>query len=168
MDPSISQYLSSLLGAPYTAWEQGMDVSAGGAPFFGSVGMAPPKKEEVLSCGTNCAGLMNLIRLAHGLTPLGGTPGWEKALEHAWKPIDRSASYPAYTLLFRKYRVDYEDEGHVAMLWTGGPVLEQKLFHSWRGGGVTLDASVASSDSWGPIGYYEFVCLPEDWLSAVI
>jgi hypothetical protein len=167
MNPSIRDYLLSLRDAPYTAWQKGLDVFGPGAPFFGEGGADLPSPAEVFSGGTNCAGLMNIVRLAHCLTPLGGTPGWEKALAGAWQPFDRSASYPAYTLLLRKYRTDYEDEGHLAMLWTGGgPALEQKLYHSWRGGGVTLDASVASSDAWEPEGYYELACLPEDWLRA--
>lgn len=166
MDPSIRDYLLGLRGAPYTAWQEGIDVFGAAAPFFGAAGADLPSLAEVLASGTNCAGLMNIVRLAYGLTPLGGTPGWEKALAGAWQPFDRSASYPACTLLLRKYRTDYEDEGHLAMLWTAGPALEQKLYHSWRGGGVTLDASVASSDDWEPEGYYELACFPEAWLRA--
>lgn len=165
MNTCTQPFLLSLLGAPYTAWAPHMNVlEDAGAPFFTSASV-PPSTETLHKEGTNCAGLMNIVRLLHGQSPLGGTPHWEAALKGVLRPFNRSQSYPAGTLCMRRYRTDYEDEGHVGMIWGGtGPALQQPFFHSWRGMGITLDDALATSDAWDPEGYYELVCLPEDWL----
>ncbi len=51
------------------------------------------------------------------------------------------------------------------MLWSAGTVLSQALAHSYPEGGIKIDDCVRSSHyGWTGEGYYEFVCLPENWL----
>jgi hypothetical protein len=164
MDPAqLRAYLESLIGAPYLAWREGDPVFALGPPFFATDSKAPPA-DLVKTYGTNCAGFLNAARLAAGLAPLGGTPHWQEALLPFWRPFDPAATYPAWTLLLRCYRSEY-DQGHLAILWSGdGPALGQKVLHSWMGGGVTLDDTLRESHWWSEEGYYEMVCLPEHWI----
>ncbi len=158
-------YLESLQGAPYVWWREGTPVFSLGPPFY-ATNPSPPPAEDVLRCGTNCAGLANLARLAVGLPPLGGTPHWQEALLPHWKVFDPIAPYPAFSLVYRPY-VSEEDQGHIAILWSeGGPAWNQKLLHSYAEKGVALDEKLGTSHSWTPSGYYKFVCLPQHWLGA--
>jgi len=162
-------YIQDLIGAPYVWWQDGESMFNTLAPFYCSE--EPVSAEYVKQHGCNCAGLINIIAtLSNSLIPgfaekdyyAGGTYAWFEYLSKRGllQPLTMK-SYPAGTLLFRKYR-NPEDQGHVAILYTSGPLLEQKLLHSYAAAGIKIDSTVAESHNWVPEGYYEYAS--ENWL----
>lgn len=81
----------------------------------------------------------------------------------ALEEIDTEISYPAGTLLLRRYS-SVEDQGHLAVLYTTGNLLEQKLLHCYPEMGVKIDEKVKTSNDWlsEKTNYYEYVCV--NWL----
>lgn len=168
----LRDYVDGLIGTPYTWWRGGTTL-ADGAPFWASSAPAPAAG-DVRAAGCNCAGFINLLcrlrgapiaGLTEGWYFAGGTGAWAEALEPHLQPFDAGASYPAGTLLLRKYR-DVEDQGHVAVLWSSGSVLKQRLAHSYIADGVAINETVEMSHNWAAGGYYEYVCAPEHWLGS--
>ena len=167
----LREYVDQLIGTPYTWWRDGMTTLGNTAPFW-AVNEVAPHVSFVREAGCNCAGFINLLRRVRGKTLPGvaegwyyaaGTAVWADALTEWLVPFDSEASYPEGTLLLRKYR-DPKDQGHVAVLWSSGPVLEQRLAHSYIADGIAVNQTVAWSHSWIEGGYYEYVCLPENWI----
>jgi uncharacterized protein YycO len=60
--------------------------------------------------------------------------------------------YPEGTLLLRKYRSE-EDQGHLAIYMAANSIV-----HSWPETGSCF-ATIEPH-------YYEYVCLPEDWMTS--
>jgi hypothetical protein len=98
----------------------------------------------------------------------GGTPAWEWYLKEKdrLEPFDVNKEYPDGTLLLRVYRNEY-DQGHVAVK-VGDRLLQSfpdadydPTNRSKLGPGVNMDITVEQSHG---DGYYEFACLPENWL----
>jgi len=151
---------------PYVWWKDGQSTTAQPAPFYCKT---LPSHDHIIAEGTNCAGLINLLQLSRNL-PIpgvhinhlyaGGTYIWFEYLDAigALIPIDTSASYPVGSLLVRKYRSP-EDQGHVAVLYTSGPLLDQQLLHSYPDAGIKIDATVRQSHNWIAEGYYEYICV---------
>jgi len=155
---------------PYVWWKEDESTIEKSAPFYCD---SIPSIETIQQSGCNCAGLINLLQLSRGLKVpgvstsnyyAGGTYVWYMYLKKigALEPIDLKKSYPAGTLLLRRYDT-VEDQGHLAVLYSSGPVLEQKLLHCYPEMGVKIDETVKSSNDWLPDGnYYEYVCV--NWL----
>jgi hypothetical protein len=95
----------------------------------------------------------------------GGTFAWHQYLNSigALERVDMQKEYPAGSLLLRRYR-NTDDQGHLAVLYTGGKLSEQKLLHCYSKVGITIDDAVATSHAWDASGYYEFIC--PNWFSA--
>ncbi len=168
----LTSYVDAMIGTPYVWWRGGSTL-ADGAPFWAS-NTAAPSPESVRAAGCNCAGFINLLCRKRGVLIAGvedswyfagGTGAWAEYIRD-WEPFDATASYPAGTLLLRKYR-DVEDQGHVAVLWSSGPVLKQRLAHCYIARGIAIDDTVEMSHSWDAGGYYEYVCLPKNWMCPV-
>lgn len=168
-------YGQSLIGTPYKFYHSGDIVSGVNAGPFWAVDAPVPPAETVRSDCCNCAGLVNLMRrsvglsipaLAEGWEVPGGTPAWEWYLRDkaVLEPLRSDHEYPDGTLLLRSYRSPY-DQGHLAVK-LGSQLLESipnKDYdpddHSTTEIGVTLTP-------FHPSEYYEFVCLPQNWLTA--
>jgi len=151
---------------PYVWWKGGQSTFQETAPFYCKT---LPSVVTVQTNGTNCAGLINLIQLTRGLEVpgvstneyyAGGTYVWFEHLKEKLKPIDVTKSYVAGSLLLRQYRSE-EDQGHLAVLYTSGPLLEQRLLHCYPDKGVTIDDTVKESHDWIKEGYYEYIV--ENW-----
>jgi hypothetical protein len=151
---------------PYVWWKDGESTLAAPAPFYC---LNIPDVQTIQSSGCNCAGLINLLQLSRGLPVpgvktemyyAGGTYVWFDYLESvgALEPLDTGKSYPAGSMLLRKYRSP-EDQGHVAVLYTGGPLLTQQLLHCYPDAGIKIDSTVQESHDWLPEGYYEYICV---------
>ena len=157
---SLQNTIKSLLGIPYRFWNPDVSCAGDRGPFYAFNGPLPPL-EQIEEQHMNCAGFLNLLCRVLGV-PIpgadekfyyaGGTVAWmdhfkaRKCL-HPFKPW---IVYPEGTLLLRQYR-NIDDQGHIAVYM--GP---NSIVHSWPEGGLIV----------GPIqtDYYEFVCLPEDWM----
>jgi hypothetical protein len=169
----LREYVDEIIGTPYVWWRDGMTTLGNVAPFWASHGDVP-SASEIVQNGCNCTGFINLLRRKRGMTLPGVVDGWfygagicawTEALREVLMPFDADASYPEGTLLLRTYR-DPEDQGHVAVLWSSGSVLAQKLAHSYIADGIAINKTVAWSHAWAEGGYYEYVCLPENWIVA--
>jgi hypothetical protein len=168
----IRAFVDELIGTPYVWWREGATTLGESAPFW-ATNAPPPPTHLIREQGCNCAGFINLLcRLQTRTLPgvedgeyyASGTPSWAYHLRNVLKPFDATASYPEGTLLLRTYR-DPVDQGHVAVLWSSGPVLEQRLAHCYIADGIAINETVAWSHyGWDPSGYYEYVCLPDYWL----
>jgi hypothetical protein len=150
---------------PYVWWKEGESTMEKEAPFYCK---SIPSIQTIQKEGCNCAGLINLIQLSNGLKVpgvqsesiyAGGTYVWYDFLDSLGllEPIDRTKSYPEGSLLLRNYKTE-EDQGHVAILYSSGPLLEQKLLHCYPDVGITIDSTVNESDSWITGEYYERIC----------
>lgn len=165
----LMDFASSYLGAPYVFWRGGECTLDKDEPFYCSRIKSPA---YVKKHGCNCAGLINLIHnkrrlpvpgCGDGKKYAGGTYMWYKHLKSikALEPIDCKKEYPTGSLLLRRYR-NTADQGHLALLCSTGPLLQQKLLHSFSPDGVALHSTVAQSHGWIPEGYYEFVAV--NWM----
>ena len=159
-------YGLAVVGTPYGWWFEG--PLPAGAPMY-TEGGPPPAPEEVRARSVNCSGLTNLMlrtvgkELPHHPGILtGGTLAYQHYYAEVAEPFDVARSYPAGTLIARRYR-DTFDQGHVAVVLDDGHVLQS--FAWTRGGsdpGVNTTYTVAESHDGG---YYEYAVLPEHWLT---
>lgn len=156
---------------PYVWWHADEPTAESDAPFYC---LRIPPIEYIQDKGCNCAGVINLLQLSRGL-PIpgmktkhyyaGGTFAWHNYLKTAGalERVDIHKEYPAGSLLLRQYRSG-DDQGHLAVLYTSGKLLEQKLLHCYSKVGITIDDTVAFSHAWDVNGYYEFIC--PNWFAA--
>lgn len=142
-------YALSLIGTAYIGWAPGEPLYDEGPSFWFAQG-PPPPAQEVRKKGVCCAGLINLMRRAVGLFPIGTTVDYEAYLRDKSTPYDPAVEYPIGTLLGRPFH-DVEDQGHVAVVIAPGQVL-----HSWTVGGVQISEIVPD--------YYTWSCPPEAYL----
>jgi cell wall-associated NlpC family hydrolase len=160
-------YGRSLIGTPYGWWTGG--PLAKRAPQWTLVG-PPPDAATVRAASANCAGLTNLMLRAVG-KPLpaaagagtGGTKAYQIYYAAVAEPFDVTQTYPAGTLIGRRYR-SMRDQGHVAVVLGNGRVLQS--FATKRGDtapGVNDTYTVQESHG---AGYYEYAVLPQYWLGA--
>ncbi len=163
MDSRISFILEkakSFLGIAYSPWIPSKSCLGDSGPFWSFNG-PPVPLEKIQSELLNCVGLINVLRRElhleiPGVTNesfyAGGTYEWCLYLQTKEKllPIDPKITYPIGTLLLRDYH-SIEDEGHLAIVI--GP---NQVIHSIREKGVIQDSL------WED--YFEFACLPENWL----
>ena len=137
----------------------------------------------------NCSGLINLIRrslnlMVPGISEKseypGGTYEWYKYLkrQNVLHKFDYKKEYPLCTLFLRKY-ISEEDQGHLAILYEVNEKgsLYSKIIHSYSNGikdensiekfnpGVNCDNTLGESHFYHRDGYYQYYCLPEDWLN---
>lgn len=155
----------ALIGTDYGWWFSGPLPK--GEPMW-TAGGTPPSVGYVRARSANCTGLTNLMLRAVG-KPLphapgagtGGTYAYQKYYASVAEPFNPNRSYPAGTLLGRRYRDTY-DQGHVAVVLGNGRVLQS--FAWTRGGsrpGVNATYTVAQSHDGG---YYHYAVLPQHWL----
>ena len=157
---SLQSTIVSLLGIPYRFWDPKVSCAGDTGPFYAFNGPLPPL-EQIQKEQMNCAGFLNLLCRSLGV-PIpgaeekfyyaGGTVAW---IDHfrrrsCLRPFQPWIVYPEGTLLLREYR-SIDDQGHIALYM--GP---NSIVHSWPEGG-TCFATIQPH-------YYEFVCLPEDWM----
>ena len=167
----ILSFVSKLIGIKYTLWLSGSTMTTL-HPFY--VDYIPPIN-YIKKHGINCAGLVNIMRLKNGKNIpgfgiyRGGTGMWDYYLnsKKLLEKFDIEKQYPVGTLFLRRYR-NVEDQGHLAVLYgnNGENVLDGDIIHSYNdehGGRVGItklrDSHYCIAD-----GYYEFICLPENWL----
>lgn len=148
------------IGIAYSAWNPDVSCYGDHGPFWSYNGPAPSLdrvKQELL----NCVGLINVLRRELGLAVpgaaehkyyAGGTYEWYSYFDFQKKlePYDSKKEYPRGTLLLRRFR-NQEDDGHLAIIRN-----KKQVIHSIKVYGVRHD--IIWQD------YYEYVCLPEDWL----
>jgi hypothetical protein len=153
--------ITLLLGVPYKCCDPSVSCVGDQGPFW-AVNGPLPSREEIEKGGMNCAGFLNLVCRGLG-QPIpglvkadfyaGGTHAWYVYLQQ--KGVLRAFGswhiYPQGTLLLRRY-VSEEDQGHLAIYM--GP---NSIVHSWPEKGSCFDTIQSE--------YYEFICLPEDWMS---
>ncbi len=156
----ILQKAKTFLGIAYSPWIPSKSCLGDCGPFWAFNG--PPVSLKKIQCELlNCVGLINVLRRElsleiPGVTTesfyAGGTYEWCLYLQNQEKllPFDPTISYPLGTLLLRNFH-SIEDEGHLAIL--SGP---NQVIHSIREKGV-IQASLWKD-------YFEFVCLPNNWL----
>jgi len=163
----MEMVLKLVNNTPYTWWNPDEGTMDNEAPFYCQ---RIPDILTIQKYGTNCAGLVNLLQLSRGLIVpgvktnnyyAGGTYIWYQYLSSlgVLEPIDTSKEYPMGSLLLRRY-TNPEDQGHLAILYTGGRLLQQKLVHCYPEAGIKIN-SFKESHSWIKNGYYEFICV--DW-----
>lgn len=160
MDPLLN-ILPTLLGIPYKWWDPSVSCSGDHGPFWAFNGPLP-SRDQLEEEHMNCAGFLNLVCRGLGV-PIpgaikadfyaGGTHAWYVYLQQkgVLRPFGSWGIYPPGTLLLRRY-VSEEDQGHLAIYM--GP---DSIVHSWPEKGSCVDTIQPD--------YYEFVCLPQDWMS---
>lgn len=175
------RYLSPAVNKTrYVYWRSG--VVPPRSPAWAENG-PPPRIQDVVRDGAFCAAVATLIRRELGLeVPHLGDENFDGgvvAYVGATNPAPRDWARQGYfarrgvlkdfdlaeakrrpwTLLLRRYR-DVSDQGHVAVSFPGGRVLQ-----TYDGGngwpGLNTDATIERSHAGG---YYEFMVAPEDWL----
>lgn len=159
---TLLNILPTLLGVPYKWWDPSVSCAGDHGPFWTFNGPLP-SRERIESEHMNCAGFVNLVCRSLGIKIpgadkkeyyAGGTYAWHTYLQQ--KGVLRVFSswhiYPQGTLLLRRY-VSEEDQGHLAIYM--GP---NSIVHSWPEKGSCFDTIQPD--------YYEFVCLPEDWMTS--
>lgn len=165
--------LALVNNTPYVWWKDLESTTEKDAPFYCK---RIPPIEEIKANGCNCAGLINLLHLSRGLSVPGVTEGeyyaggtylWFEYLDakSLLEPVSMDKKYPAGSLLLRKYRSP-KDQGHLAVVYTGGVLRDQKLLHCHPDAGITLDDRVMESHMWLPNGYYEYICV--DWFQRAL
>lgn len=111
----------------------------------------------------------------------GGTGAWFKYFHQnkRLQKIDLKKHYPRGTLLIARFKDDNTDQGHLAVVYDNvddsKTVFDQTIIHSTptvdygdrdkfeNHGAVTIEPFMVSAKAWGR-KYYEYVCLPENWL----
>lgn len=170
MDPLLN-LLPALLGVPYKCWDPAVSCLGDNGPFWAFNGPLP-SREEIEKGQMNCAGFLNLVCRGLGIkipgvvktdVYAGGTHAWYVYLQQkgVLRPFGSWHIYPQGTLLLRRY-VSEDDQGHLAIymgraasdLGMQGPI---SIVHSWPEKGSCFDTIQPE--------YYEFVCLPQDWMS---
>lgn len=153
------------------------------APFWVS-NNSPPDFELVYEKGSNCAGLINLVRRYMGL-PIpgnfpdkkraeypGGTDEWFDYLKREGRlhAIDINKTYPSGTLLLQNYNP--KDQGHLAMTISKGKTLSQsKIIHNINQWYIKEN----NKEKMEEVYIHKFkdcpnncrfthICLPQDWL----
>ena len=132
-----------------------------------------PDYLEIQKTGCSCAGLINIIQLLnHKQIPgmsennyfAGGTYEWYKYLQKHEKleKINVNNSYAAGSLLIRNYR-NPDDQGHLAVMLSSGPFLNQQLLHCYFPCGIKIDQNIKESHDWISGGYYEEIC--NNWIN---
>ena len=182
-------YAESLIGTKYSFWYPKIIVGDNEPMWVANT--SAPKLTKVKSKSVNCVGLVNLMRRAVGL-PVpgcnnkkvpndtqvpGGIHEWYKFLkkQDLLKPFDYNTQFPVGTLFLRKY-VNTFDQGHVSVLYeesergslystiihssTNHPFAQELMFDP----GVNIDNRLGQSHFFYKDGYYQYYCLPEDWL----
>jgi hypothetical protein len=159
---SLQNILVQLLDIPYRWWDPKVSCAGDHGPFWSFNGPFPSRK-QMEEGQMNCAGLVNLVCRAKGI-PIpgadtdnyyaGGTHAWYEYLhqKHILHPFESWRIYPEGTLLLRKYRSE-EDQGHLAIYM--GP---NSIVHSFPGEGSCVSTILPH--------YYEYICLPDDWLTS--
>ena len=172
----ILKFGESLVGTKRNESHKNYKVGQNKGPWWASDSKMPTKK-EIKEGGTDCCGLMFLLRRYAGL-PVEeiAKVGWFSYLKKNKKlqKFDYKKSYPAGTMLLREYNnIDF---GHVGVIFKENKkgVLFSSLLHSvgWNDGcgkGVKIDVYVGKSyfyqcDGKFNKGHYTHVCLPDDWL----
>jgi hypothetical protein len=172
-------YLDKIVGTPYSWWTGG--TVPDGAPVWAKNG-EPPQPADVRSTSCCDTGVTNLARRAVGLEiPTLGNQNFDGGIVAYFGAADSAPpSFPRegyferqgklrrfdleeaqrpWTLIGRKYR-NVSDQGHVAIVISGGKVLQS---YDAGGGrpGVNKDATLEQSHAGG---YYEVMVRAEDWL----
>jgi hypothetical protein len=173
MESSLIEYINELVGTPYVWWNEGEYTSDKPTPFWINKDLVLSTK-NVQESGCNCAGFINLLCHHVGscipgavleLYYAGGTAVWFDYLSCMGLlskfHITIAHHLPPFTLLIRNYQSP-EDQGHVAVVLPAS-----RLAHCYPDAGITIDNSIATSNSWLGGNYYTHYCLPQHWLYRV-
>ena len=179
------EYAEKLIGIKYQYWSESTKLSDN-EPMWVSNDRAPDV-EDIRNTSINCTGLINLMRRSielpiPGLETRAKYPGgiyqWYKYLKSkgVLKKFNYTLDYPRGTLFLRKYTSEY-DQGHVSVLYTEN--IQESLYsiiiHSSTNcefnvntklePGVNIYNTLGQSHFYDKFGYYQYYCLPEDWLN---
>jgi cell wall-associated NlpC family hydrolase len=161
-------YAKSLLGIPYR-WHDDCYIDELDDKFF-SVDKPAPNASELIKADKSivCTGLINLIRrkLAlpipqYGHYP-GGTVAWFKYLEKHLKKIDIAITYPAGTLLLRKY-AGPSDQGHLAIVVSENSIIHAAAEIPYEQRHAQKNHGSVQINTYNS-GYFSHYCPPELWL----
>lgn len=158
--PSLQTAIANLLGVPYKWWDPSVSCAGDHGPFWAFNGPLP-SRQTIEEGHMNCAGFVNLICRTLSI-PIpgadanyyyaGGTRLWYEFLKDkgVLKPFKPWIVYPEGTLLLRDFKHN-GDEGHLAIYMSPNCVA-----HAWPTSGSCFAAIEPA--------YYEWICLPEDWM----
>lgn len=153
------------------------------APFWVSNNQ-PPCYDVIIKKGSNCAGLINLVRRYMGLEIpgnfsnqpkdewAGGTYVWFEYLKNnnRLQKIDHNKSYPIGTLLIQDFNP--KDQGHLAMTINKGvTLLDTKIIHNVNARYKENDkpqrlqeVNIHKLKDYYYYSRFTHICLPENWL----
>jgi hypothetical protein len=114
----------------------------------------------------------------------GGTGAWFAHLNQnkRLEKLDMNKSYPKGTLLIARFKDIVKDQGHLAIVYDDVDetknITNQNIIHATptidykdrlnhkNHGQVKIEPFIISNElwKWDKIGYYKYVCLPENWL----
>ena len=178
------KYATNIIGTKYQYWSYNLE-NIFNEPMWASNDF-PPLESEVITKTINCSGLANLMRRSVGLT----VPGLDEKMEHpggtgAWfqylnernvlYSFDYTLFFPIGTLFLRKYQSE-TDQGHISILYdlNSKGSLFSTIIHSCSysefiekeilNPGVTIKYNLGESYFFIQSGYYQYYCLPENWL----
>lgn len=180
MNDAIS-YVKSFDGISYNTLDRPPKEDE--APFWVS-NNHPPNYDVIIKNGSNCAGLINLVRRYMGLEIpgnfsnqpreewAGGTDVWFSYLqkENRLQNIDINISYPSGTLLIQDYNP--EDQGHLAMtINKGETLLDTKIIHNVSGRYkedgkwyYLKEVNIHKLKDYFNYSRFTHICLPDNWL----
>ncbi len=178
------QYAEKIIGTKYKYWYEGTELSNRGPMWVWETPV--PTVDFILTESVNCTGLINLMRRAVNLSIPGlnlnvkypgGIYAWCQylKLKNVLHNFSVNLSYPRGTLFLREYTSE-TDQGHAAVLYTEN--IECSLYsiiiHSCTNRsfrintkldpGVNIDNTLGQSHFYYKFGYYQYYCLPENWL----
>ena len=177
------QYAEKIIGTKYEYWCESTELANKGPMWVSSE--AVPNVEIIRDDSVNCTGLINLMRRAVKLSIPGinsaqypgGVYEWCQYLKNknALHKFDYKLSYQRGTLFLREYKSEH-DQGHVSVLYQENKEssLYSIIIHSSVNTGfqintklepgVNIDNTLGQSHFYYKFGYYEYYCLPQDWL----
>ena len=171
----VLDYGKSLIGIKYNYWK-GKTTDDEPYPFYLH---EIPTTSYIKKYGINCTGLINLMRQKINLSVpgkgvhKGGTPAWFYYLnnKNRLEKFDDTKDYPIGTLFLRRYKNDH-DRGHVAVYCKENKKpLYGNILHSYylekpddRRLGITTLGFCHFWEIAGNKGYFEYACLPNNWL----
>jgi glycosyltransferase involved in cell wall biosynthesis len=128
-------------------------------------GLTEIKTPWVLSLDADYILTPDLIGELKGLEPDGDTAGYSAAFRYCvyGRPL-RNTIYPPRTILYRRDRAHYEDEGHGHRVRIAGPVfsLKGKIDHDDR---KPLSRWIRSQDSYSTLEARHLIATPNDRLN---
>ena len=174
------RYVKKFVGMKYKYSIAKPSVKKDKQPFW-IVNKTVPKFDYIYKRGSNCVGLLNLVRRYMSLEIYGNITGYKKedwiGDTYAWfmylknkkrlEKIKPNKVYPKGTLLIQKYNP--KDHGHVAMtvMSSKNGLMETKIIHNVSGkwDGKKYNSVVIEKLKDYPYHTrFTHICLPKNWL----